>query len=161
MVGTYADNFYGRQCKDTYLDSVADEVCRATHSLRNARRCHIDGGLCIYVLTMRSTCAPQAGAGELFRWSQNKMPHDIDIIRERIHILLPDVKIEQLHVAHPGADDDGLWFFRRDGKREHLQLESSAYDAPFIVETTMNGDCLMAATIEEAVEAVRQFFSQP
>ncbi len=88
------------------------------------------------------------------------MHHDIDIIKERIRVLLPDVKIEQLKVVHPGADDDGLWFFRRDGKKEHLQLESSTYDVPFIVETTASGDCSTAPTIEEAVEAVRRFFSK-
>jgi len=89
------------------------------------------------------------------------MRHDIDIIKERIHAILPDVKIEQLQVSHPGADDDGLWFFRREGKIHHMQLESSTYDLPFIIESTDTPTASIAASIDEAVEAVREFFSRP
>ena len=88
------------------------------------------------------------------------MRHDIDIIKERVRAEFPDVNVEQLAVSHPGADDEGLWFFRRAGKKEHLQLESSTNDLPFVVESTASEERLTASTVEEAVAAVRKFFSQ-
>ena len=87
------------------------------------------------------------------------MPHDIDTICERVRRAIPGVTIEQLKVSHPGADDDGLWFFRKAGKREHLQLESSTYNLPFIVETTASAESAVVSTLDEAVEAVQRFFA--
>jgi hypothetical protein len=87
------------------------------------------------------------------------MPHDIDIISERVRSALPDVKIEQLRCTH-AADDDGVWFFRRDGKKEELQFESSSHDFPFLIETSTSEDRRTVHTLEEAVEAVRSFFIQ-
>jgi hypothetical protein len=85
------------------------------------------------------------------------MRHDIDIIKEEVRAAFPDVKIEQLKVKHAGADDDGLWFFSREGKKEDIQLESSTYDLPFLVESSSGR--LTAKTIEEAVKFVRSHFS--
>jgi hypothetical protein len=44
---------------------------------------------------------------------------DIDHIIERLKAELPGVQITQLQVAHPGADDDGLWFIRMPGRPNH------------------------------------------
>lgn len=87
------------------------------------------------------------------------MAHDIDIIKERVHAMFPDVTIEQLRVTYPGVDDDGVWFFRCDGIKGEVQLESSTQDVPFLIETSTSPKRITAATIEEAVEALRVFFS--
>jgi hypothetical protein len=97
---------------------------------------------------------------EVFRFVV-KREFDIDIIKKRVCDEFPDVKIEQLKVSHPGADDDGLWFFSRENKKGDVQLESSTYNVPFIVESTASVKCSTASTIDEAVEAVRKFFSEP
>ena len=85
------------------------------------------------------------------------MPHDIDIIKERVRTAVPDVRIEQLKVSHPGTDDDGLWSFHREAKKEKVSLESSTYDAPFTVEFTSSDRRFTARTVEEAIDAVRTF----
>lgn len=38
------------------------------------------------------------------------MKRDIDFIIEQLTASVPGIRIEQLRVAHPGVDDDGLWF---------------------------------------------------
>jgi hypothetical protein len=81
------------------------------------------------------------------------MRHDIDIIRERILAAIPDAKFEQLQCTHP-ADDDRIWFVRREGKNEEVQLESSSYSVPFLIESTSSPERLTVSTIDEAVEAV-------
>jgi len=85
------------------------------------------------------------------------MRHDIDIIKEAVRAAFPDVKIEQLKVMHPGVDDDGLWFFSREGREEDIQLESSTYDLPFLVESS--SVLVTAKTIEEVIKIVRSHFS--
>jgi hypothetical protein len=38
---------------------------------------------------------------------------DIDQIIQLMMNRFPAAKIQQLKVLHPGADDDGLWFFKQ------------------------------------------------
>jgi hypothetical protein len=88
------------------------------------------------------------------------MPHDIDTIKKRVRALVPNLEIEQLRVRHK-ADDDGLWFFRSAEKKEELQLESSTYNLPFHIETDASNERRVVMTVDEAVEVIRTFFSQP
>jgi hypothetical protein len=37
---------------------------------------------------------------------------DIDEVIEGLKRKIPGVHITRLHVAHPGADDDGLWLIQ-------------------------------------------------
>jgi len=85
------------------------------------------------------------------------MAHNIDIVKERVRVMLPGVKIEQLRCSH-GADDDGLWFFRCAGTEREIQLESSTYNVPFLVESNESGGKQTVSTIDEAVAAVCAFF---
>ena len=62
------------------------------------------------------------------------MQRDIDIVVQEVLRVLPETIIEQLKVAHPGVDDDGLWFFRLIGSSDSIQLESSSGSAPFLIE---------------------------
>ena len=81
------------------------------------------------------------------------MPRDIDIVIEKIRALHPDAAIEQLKVKFPGADDDGLWFFRIPSERENIQVESSTGVAPFVVERG-GAPAVYGASIDQVVSEV-------
>jgi hypothetical protein len=66
----------------------------------------------------------------------------------------PDVSSAQLAVMHPGADDDGLWFFRHSATDVEVQLESSTGTCPFLFESSAASDRLTARTVEQAVAFV-------
>jgi hypothetical protein len=74
---------------------------------------------------------------------------DIDEIIRRVTATLPQVEWEQLHVKHPGADDDGLWFF--DHGERSAQIESSSGMCPFLIESMFSSDRFTADTVEAAV----------
>ena len=79
---------------------------------------------------------------------------DIDAIISQLRLAHPDISAEQLAVLHPGADDDGLWFFRHPASDVELQLESSTGTCPFLVESSASVDRLIADTVEQAVALV-------
>jgi hypothetical protein len=62
------------------------------------------------------------------------MHRDIDKLIDELQRAFPGLTVEQLRVTHPGADDDGIWFFRHPGSRNEVQVESSTGAAPFLVE---------------------------
>jgi len=62
------------------------------------------------------------------------MRGDVDRIIELVRRVYSDVTCEQLRVVHPGADDDGLWFFTRPGVSNEVQIESSSGRCPFLIE---------------------------
>jgi hypothetical protein len=61
---------------------------------------------------------------------------DIDRVVEPVERLVPAVTWTQLQVRHPGADDDGIWFFWISGKPGEVQLESSTGMLPFTLRPT-------------------------
>jgi len=79
---------------------------------------------------------------------------DIDNIIALLAQQLPSIQSEQLKVAHPGADDDGLWFFRERSSSFEVQLESSSGNCPFLFETTEHPRSLTANSVAEAVQFV-------
>jgi len=79
---------------------------------------------------------------------------DIDEIIRQLQLAHPDICAEQLAVGHPGADDDGIWFFRLPANGVEVQLESSSGSVPFSVESTGYADRLVADTVQQAVALV-------
>ena len=79
---------------------------------------------------------------------------DIDAIIAQLRIAHPDISAAQLTVSHPGADDDGLWFFSHSATDMEVQLESSTGTCPFLFESTGSADRLTAETIDQAVAFV-------
>ena len=79
---------------------------------------------------------------------------DIDAIFEQLRVTYPDVTIAQLSVTHPGADDDGIWFFRRVGCTTEMQLESSTGSCPFLVESNQNNERVIASSVQQAVQVL-------
>lgn len=59
---------------------------------------------------------------------------DIDQVIAGVRERVSDVSWEQLKVVHPGADDDGIWFFRRGPTAVEVQVESWNGMCPFVVE---------------------------
>jgi len=82
------------------------------------------------------------------------MHHDIDTVIAELRSAYPGVVCEQLRVAHPGADDDGLWYFRHPDARGEVQLESSSGQLPFLVEGTESPARDTARTVDQAVALV-------
>ena len=78
---------------------------------------------------------------------------DIDAVISELRRAHPEIAVERLAVRHPGADDDGLWFFTHPGARGEVQVESSTGAAPFLVESDDDPPGT-ARTVGEAVALV-------
>jgi len=79
---------------------------------------------------------------------------DIDAIIQALVAAYPSLQATQLTVAHPGADDDGLWFFRHPDTSVEVQLESTTGMCPFLFESSANNSCLNASSVTAAVALV-------
>ena len=79
---------------------------------------------------------------------------DIDAIIEALIQAHPELSVERLKVLHPGADDDGLWFFTHPSSPHEVQLESPHGMCPFIFETDANPTQVTADTILTAANLV-------
>jgi hypothetical protein len=79
------------------------------------------------------------------------MHRDIDRLIDELRRAYPGVACEQLRVAHPGADDDGVWFFTHRDCAGEVQLESSTGRLPFLVEGTDSSARDTARTVDQAI----------
>ena len=79
---------------------------------------------------------------------------DIDAIIKALALAHPELVVEQLQVLHPGADDDGLWFFRHPASPYEVQLESPSGACPFLFETDAHASSATAGTVAEAISLV-------
>jgi len=85
-------------------------------------------------------------------------PRDIDQIIARLRLTVPGVEVAQLQVAHPGADDDGLWFFRVPGRAGEVQIESAKGSCPFLIECDFSTAREHGDTVDEVVATIRAFY---
>ena len=88
------------------------------------------------------------------------MPRDIDQIIERLKTDIAGVQISQLKVAHPGVDDDGVWFIKVPGKAGEVQIESPNGLCPFHIEADFTTERSQGHNINEVVSIIRQIFAQ-
>jgi hypothetical protein len=79
---------------------------------------------------------------------------DIDAVIDQLLLACPGISVEQLTVLHPGADDDGLWFFRLPMSDTELQLESTTGNCPFLMESSATVDRLTVDTVAQAVAMI-------
>lgn len=79
---------------------------------------------------------------------------DIDRVIQRIMTACPSAKIRQLDVRHPGADDDGLWFFEQPASNFEVQVESTNGTCPFLIETDETKERLTTSSVDETVEVL-------
>ena len=85
------------------------------------------------------------------------MKHDSDVILERVRAAYPGVMICQLKVAHPGIDDDGLWFFTIPEAVGEIQMESSTYNLPFLIEhdeMRATDERILAKSVDRVVDTI-------
>jgi hypothetical protein len=82
------------------------------------------------------------------------MHNDIDAVIAELRRAYPGIACEQLRVAHPGADDDGVWFCTHPDRPGEVQLESSTGQLPFLVEGTDSAARDEARTVHQAVALV-------
>ncbi|HKF23024.1 MAG TPA: hypothetical protein VKE93_15735 [Candidatus Angelobacter sp.] len=79
---------------------------------------------------------------------------DVDQIIQAITKIYPAVKVRQLKVSHPEADDDGIWFFEQPGRECEVQIESPKGMCPFLIETDQSDTRFTANSVEETVETL-------
>ena len=79
---------------------------------------------------------------------------DIDEIIRTLTSAHPELSHDQLKVLHPGADDDGLWYFRHPNCPFEVQLESPRGQCPFLFETDERHAPATACTVADAVSMV-------
>ncbi len=79
---------------------------------------------------------------------------DVDRIIELVRAMHPAVRVEQLKVSHPGADDDGLWFFDQPESPFQVQIESSTGMCPFLIETYETDARFTTDSVEETVRTL-------
>jgi hypothetical protein len=84
---------------------------------------------------------------------------DIDFIIEQLIASIPGILIEQLKVAHPGADDVGLWIINIPDREIQVQIEASEGSCPFLIESDFNDERFHGHTVQEVVETVKRLFS--
>lgn len=87
------------------------------------------------------------------------MPRDIDHIIEQLKTEIPGVQVTQVHVTHPSADDDGLWFIGIPGRAEKVQIESSHGSCPFLIESDFGAERLQGRSVDEVVSIVRRMYA--
>jgi hypothetical protein len=86
------------------------------------------------------------------RLLESALMRDVDKIIQLVRGICPAVGVTQLHVSHPGADDDGLWYFDQPSSEFQVQIESLRGMCPFLVETDEIDDRLTGCSLEETVE---------
>lgn len=85
------------------------------------------------------------------------MQRDIDLIVTRVKRECPKLIVQQLKVSHPGADDDGLWFFLNPDSSFEVQLESPKGMCPFLIETPEYDGREVALTVDAALATLRSW----
>jgi hypothetical protein len=79
---------------------------------------------------------------------------DIEKVIQSLNTIYPVVNVRQLEVSHPGADDDGLWFFQTPESKLEVQIESSTGMFPFLIETNENDTRVTTATVGQTIETL-------
>jgi hypothetical protein len=82
---------------------------------------------------------------------------DVDEIIQSIKNMDPRVEVRQLKVSHPGADDDGIWFFDRPNCQFQVQIESHDGMCPFVIETDESDARVASTSVEQTVVTLTKF----
>jgi hypothetical protein len=88
-------------------------------------------------------------------------PAEVQQVIARIRLAYHDVKWTRLSVTHPGADDDGIWFFWLPNRPGGVQIESSFGVCPFLVETDKHNECFTGVSVQEVAEKVVEWLALP
>lgn len=98
----------------------------------------------------------------MYTWpAETDQPIDVRGVIEQVRRAFPVVRWTRLSVAHPGADDDGLWFFWLPDQPGEVQIESSDGLCPFVVESDKHDERATAAAIEEVSDLIASWLQLP
>jgi hypothetical protein len=86
---------------------------------------------------------------------------DVEQIIKLVRQACPAVKVNQFEVLHPGADDDGLWFFKQPESPFEVQIESSNGMCPFLVETNESERRFTTNSVLETVQTLSVLLHLP
>jgi hypothetical protein len=86
---------------------------------------------------------------------------DVERIIKQVRELHPSIEVSQLKVLHPGADDDGLWFFRHPESPFEVQIESTDGTCPFLIETDETDVRITTNSVEETVQSLSVLLHLP
>jgi len=79
---------------------------------------------------------------------------DVAEVIRQVRAEHPNVEWWQLQVKHPGADDDGLWFFRLADGGITVHMESTVGACPFVIETDAHNRRQHGTNVARTVEIV-------
>jgi len=65
------------------------------------------------------------------------MTRGIEELTAALQRAYPGITIEQLRVAQPGADDEGVWFVKHPLALVDVQVQSPNGEAPFSIESDL------------------------
>ena len=82
------------------------------------------------------------------------MPKDIEQLTDALRRAYPEITIEQLRAAQPGADD-GLWSVNHPRAFTEVQVESPTGDVPFVIESDL-APPMLARAVDDAVRIVTE-----
>jgi hypothetical protein len=85
------------------------------------------------------------------------MKRDVDLVIERLLAEYPAIRVEQLKVMFPVADDDGLWFFRNPDSRFEVQIESPYGMCPFLIETDEHDERVESDSVESVLDTLKKW----
>lgn len=94
----------------------------------------------------------------MVRGTAPEMTPDLRQVIDGVESALPDVAWKQLTVKWP-ADDDGLWFFSRQGRQ--VQIESSSGMCPFVIESDQDAERRSGLTPAETIVTVVSLLQTP
>jgi hypothetical protein len=98
----------------------------------------------------------------MYKWPMEaEQPADVRQVIALVRQAYSNMKWTRLSVTHPGADDDGIWFFWMPDRLGEVQIESSFGVSPFIVETDKHNECFTGASVQEVAEKVVEWLALP
>jgi hypothetical protein len=89
------------------------------------------------------------------------MSRDIDTVLATLTRALPGLRWEQLRVAHPDADDAGVWFVAHPASPHELQLETSTGMFPILLEGSDGPERDILSSVAEVVARVAVRLGMP
>jgi hypothetical protein len=98
----------------------------------------------------------------LYKWpKKDEQPTDVQEIITLVQQSNMNIRWTRLWVRHPGADDDGLWFFWIHNCPGEVQIESSFGKCPFIIETDKHNEVATGNSVREVATKILEWLALP
>ena len=91
----------------------------------------------------------------------DEQPAQVREIIDLVRLSYPSVRWSRLQVSHPGADDDGIWFFSLPDQPGSVDIESTFGVCPFDVDTDKHRERFIGETVAQVAEKIVQWLALP